>query len=147
MPFAIFGTLLPFADDPWGTELLLAACVLLLNGLAVAWQTQGQVDDLQTPPNRTDSPRIALVSVYTVWALYLCGAASGFSLPSIVMFSEFPFAVFFAERVSREHFREPTAKWAFWHRRGVLTFHEDLHQAIAVADACWLILALRFLRP
>ena len=76
VPLAAFGHVVPMAKDVW-FEVHVAAAVMLLNAAFVAHQTYRQVADLQTPPGRSDTPRIVLVSLYAARSIWRCGATFG----------------------------------------------------------------------
>ena len=59
VPLAAFGHVVPVANDVW-FEVHVAAAVMLLNAAFVAHQTYRQVADLQTPPDRSDTPRFPI---------------------------------------------------------------------------------------
>lgn len=141
VPFAPYGHLIPFADDSSLASTSAFACVLLLNTALVVWQTQGMTD-LRTPVGRTDTPRVAFIAIYSAYAIYRCGAFTGFQLLWWVMLGLWAPAVFCADRVSTAHEHEPTATFAKWHVPGVWSFHEDLHTCIAIGDGVWLMLVL-----
>ena len=138
VPFAGYGHLVPFSASDQLYQLQIFVAVLALNTLLVWWQTEGQHLDLQTPPHKTDTPRIAIIATYAIWSMYRVGASTGYCAAWRVCPILWPPAVFLASRVSAEHYREPTARWARWHVPHVWSFHEDLHLLVAITDVAWL---------
>ena len=146
VPFSLCGSALAFAtSDSVVREACIALLALVLNGLAIAWQCQGQ-EGLRTRSDRSDTPRSAIVAVYSLWVSVFVGLSAGFGglWPPCVALALL--AGLLSGPVTEAHHLEPTHRWARWHRPGVWSLHEDFHLALALSDACWLVLAIQFER-
>jgi len=144
VPFAVCGATLAFVTKAsFVREACIAAGVVVANGIAVAYQTHGQVG-LETRKDRSDAPRSLIVALYSIWSSTFIGLSAGFGglWPPMVAFALL--AGLCSGPVSKAHKLEPTLAWARWHRLGFWSLHEDFHLVLALSDSCWLALAIQF---
>ena len=155
-----------------GMHAMLAGC-FVINGLLVWYQFSGgaggaggaggntaAAHSLATPRGRSDGPRmktLALMSVLAYGAIYVlllrpmtshpnphhngianwCWAGLAIGLVGAAL----------AQPVTYAHAEDlswcSTLPWRLWHVKEVWGLHEDMHLAIFIADACWVVFGLQ----
>ena len=161
IPCSIIGGVVAFVPETGGAvtarrEAGVAAAVLVLNVLAVLYQTQGQVG-LKTREDRTEAPRSLVTGAYSVWAFIFVGLRTGFDALWSLFLGLTLVAVILSMPVTQAHEQEPTliitslwprrAVWRpAWHVASVWSLHEDFHLVLAIVDVIWLWMVVRWRR-
>ena len=147
VPASACGSIAPFVattHDSIAREATLAGCVLILNAALVIWQTRGQIG-LKTRDDRSEAPRSIVVALYSIWVFVYLALIVGIRAEWCVCLGFFLLAAGLSQPVTKAHELEPLSSRVPWHRAGVWSFHEDFHLALALGDAAWLVLALRWI--
>lgn len=114
----------------WAAIFAIACCVTIVNDRIVAMQLSGQA---------LKGARAALLLVFFFWTILVIGWHYGYEGLWVIGSVTYLFSFALAPVLHHQYSPAP------WHRLGVNGWHEDFHFVLAIADACFVAMAVQFL--